>query len=729
MKLKQKLGFFFVLIALLPFIAGMVFVMLKSSTTIKKDAQGFLVEYSGSLAGSLGLYFSDKIGYVDAFSFHPDIIDFNWAKTGPVLKKITRDKSTFDAFLLVQKDGTYYRSDSAGNPAHGGLITENNADPAAKPLSLGSRDYFSKLVTFNTLNQKIIFLANPNLSKSTGAKQIIIATNIIDEEKKTVGLLAVTVSANALETELLNRTNDLVAAFGTKASFAIISESGALVSYRIYDESTWKYTEQVLTHPDEYTVEALPKDLANAFTSLLKSSDTFSTFRETGKDKDRYFAAKHLIPGTSYYLFLSLPENSLYIAIGQIITSIMVISILTLIIVLFISLFLGSRLAKPLMNTANTLKDIAEGSGDLTYRLKLIGKDETTDVSHYFNKFIGNLHTMISQIKTDADTMGTISDELQDKSSMIKNGIETISANVADLNFQTDEQSASVTETSSTIHQIAKNIESLTQQIEGQSANVTESSAAIQEMVSNINSISTNLDRAGGGFENLLTASNTGRDSMQNVIELVKDVSSQSEHLLETNEIIDSIASQTNLLAMNAAIEAAHAGDAGKGFSVVSDEIRKLAESSSEQSKVIEGELKKVVNTIITIVEASAKADSAFSAVAKQIKEANGLIQEIRMAMKEQTEGSRQVLEALDDIQNITVQIRDGSLEMNQGAIMILKEMVRLEDVSLKVQRSTQEIARSSDTIGQTIEEIMEVTGQNTEVVKSLNELTDRFKL
>jgi methyl-accepting chemotaxis protein len=227
----------------------------------------------------------------------------------------------------------------------------------------------------------------------------------------------------------------------------------------------------------------------------------------------------------------------------------------------------------------------------------------------------------------------------------------------------------------------------------------------------------------------LLSASGNGRDSMQNVIELVKDVSSQSEHLLETNEIINSIASQTNLLAMNAAIEAAHAGDAGKGFSVVADEIRKLAENSSEQSKVIEGELKKVVNTISTIVDASAKADDAFGIVAVNIKDANGLIQEIRMSMKEQTEGSRQVLEALEEIQNITVQIRDGSLEMNEGATMILREMARLEGVSLKVQKSTQDIARSSETIGQTIEEIMNVTEKNSEVVRSLNQITNKFKL
>jgi len=99
------------------------------------------------------------------------------------------------------------------------------------------------------------------------------------------------------------------------------------------------------------------------------------------------------------------------------------------------------------------------------------------------------------------------------------------------------------------------------------------------------------------------------------------------------------------------------------------------------------------------------------------------------MAMKEQNEGSRQVLEALDEIQNITIQIRDGSLEMNQGAAMILKEMARLEDISIKVQHSTREIARSSDAIENTIGQIIEVTGKNSEVVLSLNELTGRFKL
>jgi len=516
--------------------------------------------------------------------------------------------------------------------------------------------------------------------------------------------------------------------FGKDATIIITSNTGSVVSMISYDAKEKKYAEQFLNQPKEFALDALPADITGIISKLQGADVSYMSYKSV-KENETYHIVHQFIPGTNYSIFISVPDLQLYKAIYDIIMTISIIIILTLLIVIFFSLTIGGSIAKPLMETAATLKDIAEGSGDLTYRLKLLGKDETTDVSHYFNKFIETLHDMITQIKAQSDTMEGISVNLEERASIVKNDIEGISVNVSDLNFQTEEQSSSVTQTSATIHQIAKNIESLSQQIEGQSASVTESSAAIQQMVSNINSISMNLDRAGGGFEALLSASSNGRDSMQNVIELVKDVSSQSEHLLETNEIINSIASQTNLLAMNAAIEAAHAGEAGKGFSVVSDEIRKLAESSSEQSKSIEGELKKVVNTISTIVAASAKADDAFALVAINIKDVNGLIQEIRMAMKEQTEGSQQVLEALDEIQTITVQIRDGSLEMNQGATMILKEMARLEGVSLKVQKSTQDIARSSETISQTIEEIMDVTEKNSEVVRSLNQITSKFKL
>lgn len=726
MKLKRKLGIIFVLIAILPYVVGMIIITLASSTTIKANADGYFFEYTRNIANNVSNFFAAERGYVEAFSQYPEIRSLNWFKFLPALQEIEAKSSKIDSFLLVRRDGSYYRSDNPGNPAFGGLVSPDNEDPDSQPTDLTTRDYFQRLVVNNRLSIKQTVFSNPNLSKSTGKKQIVLASNIIGTSGITAGLFAVTIEGPVLDAAIRDATGNLETQFGRRGELFLISDDGALVAHEKYDREKKEYTELILTSELTSSIFNLDEKLSNAIQTMLSEKHAVITYQDASRRT--WHVAGQAIPGTNYFVVFTLPESDLYSAINNIWKSVFVITGLTFFTVLGISLLLGRRLARPLIDTANTLKNISQGSGDLTYRISLSGKDEITDVGKYFNNFMETLHGMITEVKDDTATMSRLSDELATRAKSINTDIGAISSNVSDLNFQTEEQSASVTETSSTIHEIARNIESLTQQIEGQTAGVNESSAAIQQMVSNINSITNNLDRAGSGFESLLSASRTGRDSMQNVRELIKDVSNQSQHLLETNEIVDAIASQTNLLAMNAAIEAAHAGEAGKGFSVVSDEIRKLAESSSEQSRVIETALKKVVGTIDTIVDASAHADEAFESVAKQINEANGLVQEIRMAMKEQNEGSRQVLEALDEIQNITVQIRDGSLEMNQGADMILKEMTRLEDISLKVQKSTQDIARSSDAITTAIGEITSVTERNSGAVNSLTKLAERFK-
>ena len=366
---------------------------------------------------------------------------------------------------------------------------------------------------------------------------------------------------------------------------------------------------------------------------------------------------------------------------------------------------------------------------DLTERIEITSIDEIAEIATRINAFTDSLHGMVKEISESAVAMDAAAATLADHAESISGGISTIAKDIADLNFAAEEQSASVTETSSTITQIVRNIESLAAKIERQASAVTQSSAAVQEMVSNIVSVSESLQKASSGFEELKADAESGKGSIGAVNVLVSKFAEQSASLLEANNVIKSIAAQTNLLAMNAAIEAAHAGEAGAGFAVVADEIRKLAESSSNQSKTIATGLKDAVASIETIATATSIADGAFDSVSERINSVASLVSEIALAMSEQSAGSRQVLEALRDIENVTGEIRGGAVEMNDDAESILGEVTRLSGVSQAVHDRSSSIAKATEGISDAVAEIARNAGSNKEAIDTLVGITGKFKV
>ena len=248
--------------------------------------------------------------------------------------------------------------------------------------------------------------------------------------------------------------------------------------------------------------------------------------------------------------------------------------------------------------------------------------------------------------------------------------------------------SVSVTETLATIGEISKNIERLHDLIGDQSASVIESSATIQEMVANIASIARVLERNAANVDRLLEVSRQGKDRITEVAGLIASIASESMSLLETNTVIQGIAGRTNLLAMNAAIEAAHAGAYGQGFAVVADEIRKLATSAAEQSKQISGLLKKVKTSIDGVGRSSVVATESFQEILAVVETVRAQDSEIQSAMQEQSEGGGQVLDGLERINQITGEVRTSSDQMLAGSREILTEMKRLSEITETINRS-----------------------------------------
>ena len=215
---------------------------------------------------------------------------------------------------------------------------------------------------------------------------------------------------------------------------------------------------------------------------------------------------------------------------------------------------------------------------------------------------------------------------------------------------------------------LAQQVRAMAEQLDGyvqrQSAAVTQSSASIEEMIANVNMVTETLHKNTKNVKELEETSEIGRSGLRGVANDIQEIAHESESLLEINSVMANIASQTNLLSMNAAIEAAHAGETGKGFAVVADEIRKLAESASHQSKSISTVLKKIKSSIDTIKKSTSSVLNKFEAMDSGIRIVAQQDVNILGAMEEQKQGSKEVLEAISEVNKITQQVRSASHEM-----------------------------------------------------------------
>ena len=368
-------------------------------------------------------------------------------------------------------------------------------------------------------------------------------------------------------------------------------------------------------------------------------------------------------------------------------------------------------------------------SGDLTDRLAVKKNNEVGRIMMNLNTAIENNHTMICLLKDEADKMNSIGSQLSSSMEETAAAIKQIGENVKGVKEKAMSQAAGVTETVATVEQINGRLSRLVSSIEMQTESINESSVVITRMAENTVKIAKTLGQNNELIKTVYGQTKVGKDGARTANEIVKQIAEKSASLLEASQIIQNIASQTNLLAMNAAIEAAHAGESGKGFAVVADEIRKLAEGSNLQGKQIAAVIKETTEIIHNITEAGSQAEKTFIDVYNLVSQISEKEDSILEVMREQEENGKQVLDAIKRINDVTSEIDSASAEMLEGGNQIGQEMQKLAEITLETTDSMNEIASGADQITIAVKEVSDITQKNKASIENLSNEVSKFKV
>ena len=381
-------------------------------------------------------------------------------------------------------------------------------------------------------------------------------------------------------------------------------------------------------------------------------------------------------------------------------------------------------------NINSLLIEISEGEGDLTRQIKIDKDDEIGELSGNFNTAIGKIKNLVKVIKIKINALTNTGFELSSNMEKTLKAVDFISNNFHTLKNLEVKQEEEADKANVALEEIKVSIANLSKLVVDQAENINTSSSAVEEMTANIQSVTRTLVENSKNVDALADASETGRIGLQKVAQAIQEIASDSEGLLEINSVMENIASQTNLLSMNAAIEAAHAGESGKGFAVVAAEIRKLAESSEKQSKTTAVMLKKIKTSIDSITKASNEVLDRFEIIDTGVKTVSTHEHSVRNAMEEQEIGGRQILESIGRLKSITVSVKSGAENMSHSGDELIEEINEFIKISNQVVTGMNEIISGAmNEIQLAVKHVDEMNAENSKNFTELKTESDRFKV
>ncbi len=390
---------------------------------------------------------------------------------------------------------------------------------------------------------------------------------------------------------------------------------------------------------------------------------------------------------------------------------------------------LARNLAADIGSVTGQIQVIAEGRGDLSHKANILRTDEIGYLTQAFNRFLSSLEALIGKARAAAAAVRASSESLAATADEATQAVGNMEGSLDTMRAAVERQNAEIGDTEGTIARMIESIDEVAGQVGTQAGFVEQSSAAVAEMAANIGSVSSVADRADGVARKLKEAADEGDAALADSMKAIQEIDESARSVREIVLVLSKIAAQTNLLAMNAAIEAAHAGEAGRGFAVVAAEVRSLAENAAASAKNIAGLMKDMNGKVERGSALAGTAGQAFLSIRQGVEQTTELVRTVSSSMAEQKAGAREILGSVNSLIEATTAIRDLTAEQKEKSKGMEQAMLRIVEASNNIFEAVQEETGSTQALSRVVRTVREEAENNRGHVGDLDAAVSKFKV